>query len=93
MKTLSQPELFGNIPADVEFRMNDGVIATRKDGCLLIDGKVQWTLEQANNRYLCYPVSWTPVMIKSYGKRAYSIKRIFWDDALMTYRPQWLKSA
>lgn len=91
MKTIARPELFGNIPPNTEFKMNDGVIATRKDGCLLIGDKVYWTLEKANNRYLCFPVDWTPVMIKSFGKRCYKIKRLFWDDCLMLYRPQWLK--
>ena|ERR1017187_8054483 len=99
MKDLERPELFGNIPPDVQFQLHGGGIRTRSNGaCLFLDGSVNWTAEGANNQYLCFPVNWDKTMIHSYRKYERKkgiakIKRIFWERRFMEHRPNWLKNS
>ena len=98
MKILERPELFGNMPNGVPFQLDDGSIGTRENGCLMKGKFTYWTAECANNKYICYPLNWTRIMIHSYHKAvnkkgAARIGRIFWEMNLMDYRPKYLKSA
>ena len=98
MKSINLPELFGNIPPDTQFKIyGDGAVCTRQDGCLMVGNQVVWTLDMANNHYLCWPVHWTKIMAHSYLKATKKkgqarIQRIFWESHLMSYRPRHTKT-